>query len=201
MNMLLDLLHDWLPALAVIMLVVGLKKDSINYIIAALWVSLIALLLHYQTAGGEILGTYFNYRNAGIYSINLLVLMTTLLCLFYKLPIFHGKCSRYATALVSICLVIASLLLLINLWINACFIEHRSPGTPIMQVATFTKLPYCNYRYVFYKVNTDNKISYLCPNYYGIIPSVGKLDVSSKLLLKQLGQDMKAKFEMDKKGL
>jgi len=194
MNTLFNLLHDWLPLLAIVLLIIGIKKERVNYFISALWLSVIALLLHYQTAGGEILGTYFNYTNAAIYTLNLLVLITTLLALFYKLPLFEGKLIGYVKAVISGVLILSSLVLGVNLWMNAYFIEHRNPGTPLMQVATFTKLPYCRYSYVFYKVDTAGKIGYLCPNYYGLIPSIGTLDVSPQFLLNQLGQDLKAKF-------
>ncbi len=194
MNTLFNLLYDWLPLLAIVLLIIGIKKERVNYFISALWLSVIALLLHYQTAGGEILGTYFNYTNAAIYTVNLLVLITTLLALFYKLPLFEGKHIRYIKAMISGILILGSVVLGINLWMNAYFIEHRNPGTPLMQVATFTKLPYCHYSYVFYKVDPEGKIGYLCPNYYGLIPSMGTLDVSPQFLLNQLGQDLKAKF-------
>ena len=197
MNQLSSVLHDLLPLLAIIFLLIGLNTQRINYVISALWLSLIALLLHYQTAGGEILGTYFNYKNAAIYSINLVVLITTLLCLFYRLPLFQGKRTRYATGFLSAFMVIGGLLLLINLWMNACFIENRRPGTPIMQVATYTALPYCSYHYVFYKVGMDGKIGYLCPNHYGIIPSSGTLELSPTFLLNQLGQQLRAKVQTD----
>ena len=193
MDTLSNLLHELLPLISAILLIAGLKMERINYLVTALWLSLIALLLHYQTAGGEILGTYFGYHNAAIYTLNILVLISTLLCLFFKLPLFQGKISRYITGFLSVCLVVGSLLLLINLWINAHFIENRRPGSPIMQVATFTPLTYCNYRYVFYKVGLDDRISYLCPNHYKIIPSTGDLDVSPEFLLNQLTRHPKTK--------
>jgi hypothetical protein len=62
MDLLSTILHIILPPLAAILLVIGLKKKEINFIIIALWLSLIALMIHYQTAGGEILGSYFNYK-------------------------------------------------------------------------------------------------------------------------------------------
>ena len=186
MNTLSDILHDVLPLLGVILLFIGIKLNRINYIVSALWLSLIGFMLHYQTAGGEILGSYFGYKNAAIYSINLLVLITSLLFLFFKLPLLQGRRLRYATGFTSACLVVGSFLLLTNLWINARFIENRRPGTPILQIATFTTLDYCSYHYVFYKVRNDGKISYMCPNYYGIIPSIGQVDISPSLILNHL---------------
>lgn len=199
MDTLSNLLHELLPLLSGVLLILGIKRTRVNYLIAALWLSLIALWLHYQAAGGEILGTYFGYKNASIYTLNLIVLISTLLCLFFKPPLLQGKISRYLTALASVALVIGSLLLLINLWINAYFIENRRLGSPILQVATFTPLKYCSSRYVFYKAGFDNQISYMCPNYYGIIPSIGDLLVSPDFLLNQLKNHPKTKIKIKNK--
>ena len=193
MNILSNALHDLLPLLGAISLIIGIKMERVNYIIAALWLCLIALLLHYQTAGGEILGSYFDYQNAAIYSVNIVVLLATILYLFLKLPLFKGTLFRYLTGFISAGLVVGCLLLLINLWINAHFIENRRPGTPVLQIATFTPLDYCSYRYVFYKVGLDGKISYMCPDYYGVIPSVGHLDVLPDVVLNHLLPHVKQK--------
>jgi hypothetical protein len=191
MDTFLNTLHDLFPLLGILLLVIGIKIDRISYIIVALWVSLIALLLHYQTAGGEILGSYFGYKNAAIYSLNLLVLITTLICLYLNLPIKQRKKLHILSIVVSVCLIIGCLLLMINLWINAVFIENKRPGTPILQVATFSSLPYCSYRYVFYKITVDGKIGYLCPDHYGLVPSVGTLDATPDFILQHLGNDIK----------
>ena len=186
MDTLSNLTHILLPCLGFILLVSGMKMARVNYVMGGLWLSLIALLLHYQSAGGEILGTYFGYKNAAIYSFNLAILIIALLYLFFKLPLLQRKPSRYFTGFISACMVVGGVLLLINLWANAYFIENRRIGTPIMQVATFTHLDYCAYRYVFYKVGLNGSISYMCPNHYGIIPSIGHLDVSPDFLLNHL---------------
>lgn len=199
MDTLSNLLHIFLPLLGMALLLVGIITERLNYTIAALWISFIALLLHYQTAGGEILGTYFGYKNATIYTVNLLVLIISLICLFFKHPSLQKKTIRYITGFVSACLIVGSILLLINLWMNAYFIENRRPGTPIMQVATFLPLDYCTYRYVFYKVGTDGSINYLCPNYYGIIPSIGHLEVSPEFLLNHLTKQLKIEVDVEGK--
>lgn len=191
MNTLSNILHHLLPLLSVILLVIGIKIERVNYIIAALWLSLIALVLHYQTAGGEILGSYFGYQNASIYTLNLLVVITTLVYLFIKIPIFQGNLFRYVTGIFSSCLIVGSVFLLINLWINACFIENRRPGTPVLQIARLTPLNYCTHRYLFYKVSVDGQISYMCPNHYGIIPSIGHLDSLPDVILNQSAQHIK----------
>lgn len=200
MDTLSNLLHVLLPLLGVVLLVVGIIMKRTNYIFGALWISLIALVLHYQTAGGEILGTYFGYKNAVIYSANFIVLIITLLYLFFHLPLFQKKPSRYVAGLISACLVVGGILLLINLWMNACFIENRRAGTPIMQVTTFAPIDYCTYRYVFYKVGVDGHINYMCPNHYGLIPSIGKLEISPEFLLNYLTRQLKVEPKTDDKG-
>ena len=61
MLLLAGIIHYLLPLAALISLIWGLSKKAIYYIIAALWLSLIALILHYQHSGGAILGSYFDY--------------------------------------------------------------------------------------------------------------------------------------------
>ncbi len=199
MDTLSNLLYILLPLLGIALLVAGIIMRRTNCIIGALWLTLIALMLNYQAAGGEILGTYFGYKNAAIYSINLIVLIITLLYLFFKLPLLQKKPTRYLTGLISACLVVGGILLLTNLWVNAYFIENRRVGTPIMQVATFTPVDYCAYRYVFYKVGLDGHINYMCPNHYGILPSMGQLDVSPAFLLNHLTRQLKVEVKADNK--
>lgn len=181
-----------LPLLGFILLLIGVRNNKTNVLLTALWISLIALLLLYRISGGEILGSYFDYKNTAIYTFNFLVLITTLFFLFFKLPLLQNKWLRYASSGVSIGVLIGGLLLLTNLWINARFIENRQAGTPILQMATFKPANYCSYRYVFFKVGIDGRISYMCPNYYGIIPSIGVLEVSPSFVLNHLAEQMKA---------
>lgn len=188
MNLLLDILYLLLPLIGAGFLFIGVKKGHINHLFAALWLSLIALLLHYRHSGGELLGTYFGYKNAAIYTFNLLILLLTTLSLFFKFPLRHGKLTRYATGVIAAGLIVAFSILLVNLWLNAYFIENRRSGTPILQVTRFTPLDYCNYRYVFYKVNTNNKISYMCPNHYGVVASLGTLDTWPEFVLNHLSK-------------
>ena len=184
MNALSNPPNVWLSLISATLLIMGIKM-GIRYLVVALWLSLTILLLHYRMAGGEILGAYFDYKNASIYTINLFVLIGTLLTLLFKHPLFKNNLYHYTTIFLSISLVAGSLLLLINLWINAQFIENRRPGSPIIQITPFTPLKYCNYRYVFYKVDLNNQINYMCPNYYKIIPSIGPLDISPEFLINQ----------------
>jgi multisubunit Na+/H+ antiporter MnhE subunit len=190
MNLLLNTLNNLIPLLGVIFLFTGINAQRINFIIAAFWLSLIGLILHYQTAGGELLGSYFGYQNATLYSINLLVLVASILYLLFRLPLFKKRSYRYLLGLIAACLIIGVAILLTNLWVNAHFIEHKKPGTPVLQVATASPIVYCNYRYVFYRIDNDGKVSYMCPNYYGILPSVGHLDVTPEFVLHHLAQTM-----------
>lgn len=200
MYLLTKIIHCFFPALALILLVIGIKRKAIYYVISALWLSLIALIIHFQSSGGQILGSYFNYTNAAIYSINLVILFVALIRIISHLSI-DNDAFRYLSSLAKALIVIGSLLVIINLWINAFFIDKRMPGTPIMQVASFNKLDYCTYRYIFYKVNTDGSVMYLCPNYYGLIPSVGKLAISPDFIASQLSLPSKKQMLLlQKKG-
>lgn len=200
MNLLFGWIHILLPFFGAVLLIMGVKNRQTNYLIASLWLSLIAILLHYQTAGGELLGSYFCYKNALLYSFNLIILIVSLVCLFFKVPFLHQTLIRYLTGFISAGLVVVGIIFLVNLWVNAFFIENRSENSPIMQVATFKPLDYCQYKYIFYRVDKNGGISYLCPNYYMIIPSTGHLKVSPDFLIRHLSQTRSDKpREQDKK--
>ncbi len=173
------------PIIAVILLIFGITRNAIYYIVSALWLSVISLIIHFQSSGGEILGSYFNYTNAAIYSLNLIILFISLIRILSHLSI-DNDAFRYISSFAKAFIVIGSLLLVINLWVNAFFIDNRMPGTPIMQVASFNKYEYCDYKYIFYKVNTDGTVMYLCPNHYGLIPSIGHLAISPDFITSQL---------------
>ena len=190
MDTLLSTLNFILPILGIILLILGVKRENLTSIVVALWVSLIALLLQYQLAGGEILGTYFDYKNAAVYSANIIILLFALLYILFKAPVLHGKYLSYFTGLLAAVFVTSGVVLIVNLWMNAKFLEERLPGSAIMQVVTFTPPNYCKYRYVLYKVGNDKKVSYLCPNYYGLIPAIGHLEVAPDFLVHQLAQQL-----------
>lgn len=170
-----SLFYDALTLIGAALFIVGFGLKRLNMLVASLWLSLFALLLQYHAAGGDIIGNYFNYKNAAIYTINLIVLISALCYLTYTLPILQRKTAQRGVFIFGGLLIIGGLFLIINLWVNAHFIETKRPGSPLMQVAILSPLPYCSHKYIFYKVNTDNSASYLCPNYYGLIPSVGHL--------------------------
>lgn len=178
-------IHCLFPLMALILLIIGIKRNAIYYIISSLWLSLIALLIHFQSSGGEILGSYFNYLNATIYSINLIILFVSLIYVISHLS-SDNTLFKYFSSLVKSLIVIGTLLVITNLWINAYFIENRMAGTPVMQVALLQKPEYCSYRYIFYKVATDGTVLYLCPNHYGLIPSIGRLEISPDFITTQL---------------
>ena len=152
----LETIYFLFPLLGIVILLFGIVKQRKNYVILTLWLSLIALILHYRASGGEILGSYFNYLHASIYSLNLFVLIFTIIYLLLTATEeIQNKILRFSTGLLSAALITGGTLLAINLWVNANFVENRLAGTPILQVATFNKQPYCSYKYVFYKVGTD----------------------------------------------
>lgn len=192
---LLETIHLLFPLLGALILLFGLKFKRKNYFIVSLWLSLIALLLHYRASGGEILGSYFNYTHATIYSFNLILLITTVISLLQtSIQGFSNKNLRYAAGFFSVALVTGTTLLLINLWINASFVENRLAGTPILQIATFNKQPYCSYKYVFYKIGADNVVRFMCPNHYGLLPSVGRLQTTPNFIINQLPGQLQKKF-------
>ena len=171
------IIQYFFPLIALILLVIGMKRPSIHYVVSSLWLCLIALLLHFQLSGNEIFGNYFTIDHAAIYTFTLLVLITSLVYILFHLSI-NSSVARYSSSLISALMVVSALLFITNIWINAFFIENKKTDTPIMQVAVIEKPDYCSYKYVFYKVNPDDSVSYLCPNYYGLIASVGRLSTN-----------------------
>lgn len=197
MTYLIDILHVVFPLLSLIFLLLSLTTRYQNSLVIALWLSLISLITHYQTAGGEILGNYFTYWHAFIYSLNIVILLTCVLIVLFRL-VNQNKENRfrfYIATFFCIFLILGASLLLVNLWINACFIENRMAGTPILQVATLNTPSDCRYRYVFYKVNPEGSISFMCPNYYGFIPLVKELDSAPEHVLQQLPKALQIKFQ------
>lgn len=178
------------PLMALLLLIIGIQRKAIYYIISSLWLSVIALIIHFQSSGSQIFGGYFDYLQASIYSVNLIVLFVALVCIFSHLAI-NSNFYLYLSSLFKAVICISILFLIINLWTNAYFIENRMPGTPIMQVALLEKSEYCSNKYVFYKVDKDGAVSYLCPNHFGIIPSIGKLAVSPEFIITQLSMPIK----------
>jgi hypothetical protein len=192
----LESIHILFPLLGALILLFGIKSQRKNYIVVALWLSLISLVLHYRDSGGEILGSYFNYNHAAIYSLNLIVLISSIIYLLLtSIWELRGKILRYSAGFLSAGLITGSALLLTNLWINAYFVENRLAGTPILQVATFNKQPYCGYKYVFYKVGTDKNVWFMCPNHYGLLPSLGQLHSAPNFVVKQLPTQLQGIFE------
>ncbi|BCA95700.1 type I secretion system LssZ [Legionella antarctica] len=179
------LAHCLFPLIALIFLIVGIKRSIIYYVISSLWLSLIAVVIHYQSSGGQLLGSYFNIINATIYTANLIILFISLIQIISHLssnnPVF-----KYVSSLIKSFIVIGSLLVISNLWVNAYFVDNRMPGTPVIQVALPKNVAYCSYRYLFYKVAPDGSVLYLCPNHYGLIPSIGHLSISPDFIATQL---------------
>ncbi|MCL9684974.1 type I secretion system protein LssZ [Legionella maioricensis] len=185
MHTLAKVIHCLFPLIALILLIIGVKRNTIYYVISSLWLSLIALLIHYQSSGGQIFGSYFNFLNAAIYTVNLVILFISLIRIISHLS-GNSTVFKYTSSLIKSFIVIGSLLVITNLWINAYFIENRMVGTPIMQVALAKKATYCNYRYVFYKVAADGSVLYLCPNHFGLIPAIGRLSINPDFIATQL---------------
>jgi hypothetical protein len=194
----MDIINTLFPVVSFFLLFAGKTTRHKNLIVIALWLSLIAIVLQYQTSGGEILGSYFNYYHTSIYTLTIIVLLICLIdVLFSFAKVAVNKSVKYLTAFIAAFSSISVILLLVNLWVNAQFIEDRLPGTPVLQVATFKKLDYCSYSYVFYKVSQHGKMSYLCPNYYGLLPAVGHLKLAPDYVIRQLPLPLQAKFQLN----
>ena len=174
MENLFNVLHLLFPVLGIGLLIYGLAQSKRDLILLALWVSIIGVATHYQISHGQILGIYFGYYHAILYSLNLLVLLfSSIYVLFnYRTP---RRLSKIILSLFAAVTVTGVSVLLINVWVNAYFVEKRYPGSPLLQIAVFKKLPYCAYTYVFYKLNSHKEVEYLCPNFYGFIPKIGTL--------------------------
>ncbi|MBA2650095.1 MAG: type I secretion system protein LssZ [Legionella sp.] len=185
MYILTQAIHCLFPLIALIFLIIGINRQAIYYVISALWLSLIALIIHFEYSGGHLLGDYFNYTNASIYSINLIVLFLSLARVISHLSV-DNMLFKYTSSFLKAAVLIGCLVVSINLWVNAFFIEHRLKGTPVIQVALHEKASYCTYRYIFYKFSQDGSVDYLCPNHYGFIPSIGKLADKPNFITSQL---------------
>jgi len=184
----IDTILTILPLISCLLLLAGKLSPYKNFLLAALWLSVLTLIFHYHNSGGEILGTYFQYTHAFIYSLNMIVLLFCLIDIFTSLSKTFAKPSlqKGMTALTA-CSSLGVILLLSNLWLNAWFIENKKSGTTILQVANFKKPVYCKYPYVFYKMGSNGKISYLCPNAYGLLPAIGSLHQAPEYVVKQFG--------------
>lgn len=199
MNMLGKIILTLFPLIALILLIIGIKRNAVSYIISSLWLSLIALIIHFQFSGNQIFGTYFNYFHAGIYSFNLAVLLIAVISIIFHLS-HYGPAFKYTSALITAFLVVGAFIFVSNLWINAYFVADKMEGTPIMQVALFDKPDYCENKYVFYKINTEGLVTYLCPNHYGLFPSIGQLATSPDFVATQLPLPIKKQLLLKHKN-
>ncbi|MCW8407603.1 type I secretion system protein LssZ [Legionella sp. PATHC035] len=193
------LIQALFPLIALVLFIIGIKRNAIYYVISSLWLSLIAVLIHFQFSGNQIFGTYFNYFNAGIYSFNFFILLLALIQVMSHLSAARPAL-RYTYAFISSLMVVGAFIVISNLWINAFFIENKLEGTPIMQVALFQKPDYCGNKYVFYKIDQDSTVTYLCPNYYGLLPSIGHLATSPDFITTQLSLPVKKQLLLKQKN-
>lgn len=184
MYTLAKIIQYFFPLIALILLIIGIKRKMINYIISSLWICIIALLIHYQFSGYQIFGVYFDFMNASIYTFTMIVLIMCLIKIISHLSI-DKLALRYLTSFINAVIVIGAGIVIINLWLNAFFIESKKPNTPIMQIASTKKLPYCDYKFVLYKITPEDKVMYLCPDYYGLLAGVGTLNETPSFLMHQ----------------
>lgn len=108
------------------------------------------------------------------YSASLMLLMVNALVIMSHLNTGHYATQYIASGFKAL-FVCGSGVVMVNLWMNAFFIQSRIEGSPIMQVTLPEKPSYCSYKYVFYKISADGTVHYLCPDHYGLFPATGKL--------------------------
>lgn len=169
----LDIAFSFLNLLC---LVFGWVKNKMAMLMTALWLSLAQLILLYYYSGQEILGSYFSYQRAGLYALDMLIF-------FIVLFLFHIKAKTRllqrrlwrASQFGLVGLAFGITMLLGNLGVNAWFLHNRAPQSPVLQVANMQSLRYCDYSYVYYKIDTNQHVQYLCPNGFGLIASTGTL--------------------------
>lgn len=176
-----------LPLCSLIILIWGLLKKNRHYFLSAFWLSLISLITHYQNSGGNIFGDYFSYYTTILCSFSLL-LVVSITSHFISYSTQHQQISikNYLAPLIQAAILLAGVMLLVNLWLNAYFLSNKLQGTPIIQVALMEKPSYCNYKYIFYKITKTGATDYLCPNYYGFFPKIGHLSLSPDFITRQL---------------
>lgn len=187
------------PLLSLASLLIAFVKKQMNYALISLWISVIAVAVNYQLAGGEIFSPYFGVSQAIPYSANIVVFMISTVFMLYCIKDFLlKKRQRFFIDGLAVFLIAGVIIILINLWTNAWFIESRFPKTPLMEVATFNKPFQCEHAFVILKINKKAKIKYLCPNDKGIFAAIKTYDkpipefISDKIpssILKELQQE------------
>lgn len=178
-----------------IFLMIGISKSSKKAIIVALWLSLLAMILHYYLAGLEILGNYFNYCHAALYTLNMLVMIGSIIYLLFSSSIRSQKYIWLGLAAPLIIIITEGLLLIANLWVNAYFLEHKKMGTQLIALSNKDKTSYCTSNYIFYKIMPDNTMKYMCPNHYLLIPSIGNVEQVPSDLLPYLNKENSAEHK------
>jgi hypothetical protein len=186
MSVITSSIHYFLPFFSFILLVFGLMRNRLRFVLAALIVAIVSIIIQYQLAGDELFGTYFDYSHAALYSLNFIVVIVSLLFIAKREKGFHKPYARYPVALFFSLIIIASLLITTNVWINAYFIQDKLPKTTIVTVGRFVKTEYCSNSYTLYKINRNKQVQYLCPNNYGLIAGIGQLDIIPEELMKQM---------------
>lgn len=180
-------LHVAAPCTALGLLTVGVKTKRYSMMLAALWLCFLALFFHHKIAGYHLWGEYFDYRNTASYTLSIAVLLVSSLYLHRRT--FNGpdRLLRYMSDGITAILWLIGIILVINLWINAYFVETALQGTSIIRVTNDRALSPCAKKSVYYKVGLDGNISYLCPSQRGLIPTIVHLDKVPDHIVGQLG--------------
>lgn len=189
-------IHLLLPLVSIILLTIAIIKSNNQLVLITLWLSAIGTMLHYQSSDNHILGSYFGYTHSSLYTINILTLLFSILYIIrhYKVSSGKGQQGLIVKSILSMLVIFFITTILINIWINALFIEHRLSRTPVLQIATFGHLSYCDYQYVFYVISKKNQLNYMCPNHFGLIPSMGTLNTIPDYIMQQLPITLQSKL-------
>ena len=201
MPTLMNVINYILPFFAFVLIVFGIMKSKMRFVLVALIVAIFAIVIQYEHAGGELFGRYFDYTHAAIYTVNFIVVISALLYILSGEKVLKAKSLRYPAAVVIAILVVASCIIVMNVWINAFFIKDRLLNTDVIEVGYFEKPLYCNNSVVYYKLNTKYQIEYLCPNYYLLIAKRGYLETTPKLLKEQLLKSVKLQSVPNKESV
>ena len=100
MQAIMTVIHYLLPFFAFILMLFGVIKNKLSYVLVAMITAIIAILFQYHIAGGEIFGNYFDYTNAAIYTINIIVVISALLFLLTLEQSRMKKAVRYPAAII-----------------------------------------------------------------------------------------------------
>lgn len=178
-----------LPILALTLFIVGLLKKEGSFITFSIWVAVVSIFIEVRGSELKLFGNFFDYQQAFLFSLNVLTIIAALstIC-FYKLK------AKSLMIVIPVSLSIAfittvGIVASINVWTNAFFFKSKHPKSAIMEVVNFNPPEYCESTYIFYRINKEKKVDYLCPYYYhSFLPKIGTLEEPPVFIEQHLGR-------------